>query len=107
MIRLRRPRFVALVAAVLLGASGLGAPADVQADTTLTFQATADAQVYSSNTSSNYGTLATLRTREGSGTSSDPVYRTYLRFDVSGLSGPVTIHTPSPTFILPRPSTIA
>ena len=90
MIRLRRPRFVALVAAVLLGASGLGAPADVQADTTLTFQATADAQVYSSNTSSNYGTLATLRTREGSGTSSDPVYRTYLRFDVSGLSGPVT-----------------
>ena len=90
MTRVRRPRIVALAAAMLLGASGLGAPAAVQADTTLTFQASADAQVYSSNTSTNYGALATLRTREGSGTSSDPIYRTYLRFDVAGLSGPVT-----------------
>jgi PKD repeat protein len=90
MIRARRSRVIALAGAIVIAATGLGAPATVQADTTLTFAASADAQVYSSNTSTNYGTLATLRTREGTGTSSDPIYRTYLAFDVSGLSGPVT-----------------
>ncbi len=88
--RFRRSRIVALAAALVIAATGLGAPTKVQADTTLSFAASADVQVYSSNPSTNYGTLATLRTREGTGTSSDPIYRTYLRFDVSGLSGSVT-----------------
>jgi PKD repeat protein len=53
-----------------------------------TFTPIADAQVKSTSASSNYGTLSSLRLRNG-GTSSDS-YRSYLKFDVSGLSGPAT-----------------
>jgi hypothetical protein len=56
---------------------------------TLTLGPVADAQVSSSSPSANYGTLASMRTREGNG--SNPVaYRTYLKFDVQGLAGTVT-----------------
>jgi unsaturated chondroitin disaccharide hydrolase len=47
----------------------------------------ADAQVKSSSPSTNYGTLTTIRVRDDP--AADPIiYRTYLRFDVTGLSGP-------------------
>jgi PKD repeat protein len=48
----------------------------------------ADAHVKSSSPSTNYGSLDTLRLRNG-GTTSD-TYRSYLKFDVSGLSGAAT-----------------
>jgi hypothetical protein len=51
---------------------------------TLTFTPIADAYVDSGNPTANYGTLTTLRV-DGS-----PVLRSYLRFTVLGLSGPVT-----------------
>jgi hypothetical protein len=50
----------------------------------LTFTPTADAYVDSGNPATNYGSLTTLRV-DGS-----PVIRSYLRFNVLGLSGPVT-----------------
>jgi hypothetical protein len=50
----------------------------------LTFTPTADAYVDSANPTTNYGALTTLRV-DGS-----PVIRSYLRFNVLGLSGPVT-----------------
>jgi len=55
-----------------------------------TFNPVADAQVKSTSATANYGTLATLRVRNGTGTTDLTFYRTYLRFTVSGLSGPVT-----------------
>ena len=58
--------------------------------TTTTFPATADAQVYSSQPTTNYGTITSMRTREGAGTSSSPTYRSYVRFTISGLAGPVS-----------------
>ena len=58
--------------------------------TTTTFPVAADAQVYSSQPTTNYGTLNSMRTREGTGASSSPIYRSYVRFDISGLSGPVS-----------------
>ena len=58
--------------------------------TTTTFPATADAQVYSSQPTTNYGTTTSMRTREGAGTSSSPTYRSYVRFTISGLAGPVS-----------------
>jgi glucose/arabinose dehydrogenase len=57
---------------------------------TAVFGPAADAQVNSSNPSSNYGTLTTIRTREGTGASSNPIYRSYLQFNVAGLSGTVS-----------------
>jgi hypothetical protein len=49
----------------------------------------ADAQVKSTNPTQNYGTSSTLRVRrEPPGASSIGVYRSYLRFRVSGLRGP-------------------
>ena len=51
------------------------------------FGPAADAQVYSSAANNNYGTLATIRTREGNGDSANPIYRSYLRFNVTGLTG--------------------
>jgi Cadherin-like domain len=54
---------------------------------TLTFAATHDAQVRSSTPTTNYGSLATVRLG-GEGTTT--TYRTYLKFDVSGLTGSVT-----------------
>jgi hypothetical protein len=56
---------------------------------TATFGSAADAQVSSSGPNTNYGTLATMRTREGTGGSSNPIYRSYLRFTVAGVSGTV------------------
>jgi uncharacterized repeat protein (TIGR02059 family) len=54
---------------------------------TLTFTASHDAQVRSSTPTSNFGTLTTIRVG-GEGTTT--IYRTYLKFDVSGLTGTVT-----------------
>ena len=51
---------------------------------TLTFVPIADAYVDSANPTTNYGALTTLRV-DGS-----PIVRSYLRFNVLGLSGPVT-----------------
>ncbi len=78
---------------MIVTGTGLGAPAPVLADTVLTFQASADAHVNSSNTSANHGSDTTLKIREGDGSTSDPNYRAYLRFDVSGLAGPATAVT--------------
>ena len=50
----------------------------------LTFTPIADAYVDSANPAANYGMLTTLRV-DGS-----PIVRSYLRFNVQGLSGPVT-----------------
>ena len=58
--------------------------------TTTTFPATADAHVYSGQPTTNYGTITTMRTREGAGASSSPIYRSYVRFTISGLAGPVS-----------------
>jgi PKD repeat protein len=60
---------------------GSGPPAGTQ-----TFAPVADAHVKSTSPTKNYGTLTSLRIRNG-GTSTD-TYRTYLKFDVTGLSGP-------------------
>ena len=68
---------------ITVGPSGGGS-------TTTTFPVVADAQVSSSGANTNYGTITTLRTREGTGQSSNPIYRSYLRFNVTGLSGPVS-----------------
>ena len=57
---------------------------------TATFGAAADAQVKSSSANTNYGTLATIRTRDGTGSSSSPIYRSYLQFNVAGVSGTVS-----------------
>jgi hypothetical protein len=50
----------------------------------ITLQPAHDTEVKSSNPTSNYGQLATLRTRDGS-----PLYRSYLKFVVAGLTGSV------------------
>ena len=57
---------------------------------TAVFGPAADAQVNSSNPNTNYGTLTTIRTREGTGASSSPIYRSYLQFNVAGVSGTVS-----------------
>jgi glucose/arabinose dehydrogenase len=57
---------------------------------TATFSAAADAQVYSSQPTTNYGTATSMRTREGNATSSNPTYRSYVQFNVAGVSGPVS-----------------
>jgi PKD repeat protein len=49
----------------------------------------ADAQVKSTSPSTNYGTLNSLRIRQGT-SSTDVTYRTYLKFTVTGLTGPVS-----------------
>jgi 3-phytase len=51
---------------------------------TLMFNPVEDAQAKSSSPTTNYGALSTLRIRAG-----DPAYRSYLKFAVSGLAGPV------------------
>jgi hypothetical protein len=48
-----------------------------------------DTQVKSTSASTNYGSQPTLRVREGT-SSTDTFYRTYLKFQVSGLSGTVS-----------------
>lgn len=54
---------------------------------TLTFTPTDDAQVRSSTTTTNFGTATTIRIG-GEGTTT--IYRTYIKFNVSGLTGSVT-----------------
>ena len=57
--------------------------------TTLTFNPTADAQVTTSNSAANYGTLATMKIREGDGSTTNPTYHGYLKFSLSGVTGSV------------------
>jgi trimeric autotransporter adhesin len=54
-----------------------------------TFTAIADAQVKSTSAGTNYGTLSSLRIRQGT-SSTDTFYWSYLKFEVTGLSGPVS-----------------
>ncbi len=54
---------------------------------TLTFTPTDDAQVRSTSAATNYGSATTVRLREDA---AGDTYRTYLKFTVSGLTGPVT-----------------
>ena len=61
--------------------------------TTLTLTPIADSYVSSSNLTGNYGTLTTMKVREGDGSSTNPNYRTYLKFDVSGVTGTVSAVT--------------
>lgn len=74
------------------GDSALTGSDDVQitvnpaAPANLTFTPSADTYVNSGSLTGNYGTATTLRLRGGS----SPEYRTYLTFNVSGLTGPVT-----------------
>lgn len=54
-----------------------------------TFAATADALVKSTSPNNNYGSDASLRVRQGT-SATDTTYHSYLKFDVSGLTGSVT-----------------
>jgi PKD repeat protein len=54
-----------------------------------TFLPVADAQVKSTSPSTNYGTLTTIRLRQGT-SPTDVFYHSYITFTVSGLAGPVT-----------------
>jgi trimeric autotransporter adhesin len=54
-----------------------------------TFTATADAQVKSTSANTNYGTLTSLRVRQGT-SATDTFYWTYLKFEVTGQNGPVS-----------------
>jgi PKD repeat protein len=60
---------------------------------TVTLNPVADSYVSSSNLTGNYGGLTTMKVREGDGSSANPNYRTYLKFDVSGVSGTVSAVT--------------
>ena len=62
-------------------------------EVTLTLNPIADSYVSSSNLTGNYGTQTTMKVREGDGSSANPNYRTYLKFDVSGVSGTVSAVT--------------
>jgi hypothetical protein len=55
----------------------------------LTFNPIADAQVTTSNSAANYGTLATMKIREGDGSTANPTYHGYLKFSLSGVTGSV------------------
>ena len=54
--------------------------------TVITLNPVADAQVNSDLAATNYGTRSTIRVKEGS----SPIYRSYLRFNVAGVTGSVT-----------------
>jgi PKD repeat protein len=54
---------------------------------TLNFNPVADALVKSSAPTGNYGTLTTIQVRLGDGSTTNPNYYGYLKFNVSGLSG--------------------
>ena len=60
---------------------------------TVTLDPIADSYVSTSNLTGNYGTQTTMKVREGDGSSANPNYRTYLKFDVSGISGTVSAVT--------------
>jgi hypothetical protein len=54
--------------------------------TSLTFNSAADAQVFESSVTSNYGRGTSMRVEGGS----DPDYQSYIRFDVTGITAPIT-----------------
>lgn len=68
-----------------LTATNSPTPTHTPTPTPVTFAALADAFVLSTNPTQNYGTQDVLNVRG----SSSPYYRSYLKFDVSGLSGAV------------------
>ena len=53
----------------------------------ITLNPTADAQVKSTSATTNYGSLASIRTRKDPGTAD--TYQSYLTFNVAGVTGPV------------------
>jgi trimeric autotransporter adhesin len=69
---------------IVAGSSGGGGGSTQQVFTPI-----ADAQVKSSSATTNYGTLSSLRLRQGT-SPTDSFYHSYLTFTVSGLSGSVT-----------------
>ncbi len=77
----------ALAAAVMVVAFAIGASTAGAADTT--FTPAADAQVKSSSPTTNYGSDAGLRLRQGT-PDNTITYRSYLKFAVSGLPGAVS-----------------
>ena len=85
MSRARAGLYLSSAATAVVLASLL--PTATSAATTITLNPVADAHVAPAVPSSNYGATNPLRTREGAGTSSDPAYRAYLKFDVSSLAG--------------------
>jgi Bacterial Ig domain len=58
--------------------------------TTLTFNPIADTHVNTSNVNGNYGTLTTIKVREGDGSTTNPNYHGYLKFSLSGVTGTVS-----------------
>ena len=62
-------------------------------ETTVTLTPTADAHVTTSNSGANYGAVTTLKVREGDGSTTNPTYHAYLKFDTSGISGTVSAVT--------------
>ncbi|HEY7703026.1 MAG TPA: DNRLRE domain-containing protein, partial [Candidatus Limnocylindrales bacterium] len=85
MTRARATIYVSVTALVVLLTALL--PTATSASTTITLTPVADAHVAVAAPNNNYGATTPIRTREGGGTSSDPTYRSYLKFDVSGLAG--------------------
>ena len=65
--------------------SGPSETRSVRTPVTVRFGAAADARVEQANPASNHGTSTTLRTDGGS----DPDVETYLRFNVTGVTGPI------------------
>ncbi|HSL77401.1 MAG TPA: DNRLRE domain-containing protein, partial [Candidatus Limnocylindrales bacterium] len=85
MSRARASLYLSLAAMAVVVASLL--PTATSAATTITLNPVADAHVAPAAPGNNYGSTNPLRTREGTGTTSDPAYRAYLKFDVSSLAG--------------------
>jgi chitodextrinase len=65
--------------------SGPSETRSVRTPVTVRFTAAADARVEQANPASSHGTSPTLRTDGGA----DPDVETYLRFEVSGVTGPI------------------
>ena len=83
--RARAGIYLSLAAVAVLLTSLL--PTTTRAATTVTLVPVADAHVAPAAPNNNYGATNPLRTREGGGTTTDPTYRAYLKFDVSSLAG--------------------
>ncbi len=86
--RLKAPSILlSVISVILLASAGLGVfshPGSVKASTTLTFTPVADSYVNQSSPTKNYGDNRSIRV-DGS-----PLVRSYLRFNVSGISGTVS-----------------
>ena len=80
-----RRRFTVAVLVMFSGSLAVMAGGRPAGAATTTFTAVADAQVSSASKSKNYGTSSKLSARGGS-----TVERSYLKFAVSGVGGPVT-----------------